>query len=943
MQAYYPGQRCISDTEAELGLGMVLEFDGRRVTIAFAAVEESRTYVADNAPLTRLRFLPGDKIESGDGWWLTVEQVEEDGPLLIYHGLREDGSRDVLPEQRLSERVQFNQPRERLLAGQIEHNRWFNARSEAQLLYHQLKASPLHGLTGVRGDLLPHQLYVAQQISERESPRVLLADEVGLGKTIEAGMVMHRMLLNDRIKRVLVVVPEALQHQWLVEMLRRFNLAFSLFDSERLEAMQEQQAPVSLEEALFDSSFELEPPSNPFSDQQLVLCSMDFLCDAETGDLALDAGWDMLVVDEAHHLAWSENAPSEAYRMVERLAVETPAVLLLTATPEQLGNDSHFARLRLLDPDRYPSLEQFQRDQKNYQQVADAAAPLLEDTPLTTTQQQLLAPWLDDDGQALAADPALDANGRRALISTLVDRTGTGRVLMRNTRAAVEGFAPRVLHQHPLAAAETTEADSWWRSDPRVRWLIDTLRTNYPRRYLLICGSAETALDIAEALRVLAGIVPAVFHEGMSILDCDRAAAHFADPEAGAPVLVCSEIGSEGRNFQFVSDLILFDLPQAPGLLEQRIGRLDRIGQRDTVNIHVPYLPGSEEEVLCQWYHRGLDAFQQTCTVGEAALSELGDALAQSLANSEDAAALEALIARTAERAQQLRSDLESGRDRLLEMNSFDEDRALALRAEIEEQEAKTPWDFFERAADCFGLEIEQLSAEHHSVQIGARSELPSFPGLGNDGIISVTCERETAMSREDVAFMSWEHPLVLGAMEMLIDGDQGKVSVGALKAQPFKAGEILIESIFSVHCQGAQRLGYRRYMGHTLQRFLHTSSGLDIASKVPQTWVASRAETVKKGVARQLIESQQASLVERINAVEAEAAERLPALRAAAQQRMRDELGAEVSRLKALKASNPAIRDDEITHATERMTALEECLGGMQLRFDALRVIFCY
>ncbi|MGB0866219.1 MAG: RNA polymerase-associated protein RapA, partial [Granulosicoccaceae bacterium] len=759
MQAYFPGQRCISDTEAELGLGMVLEFDGRRVTIAFAAVEESRTYVADNAPLTRLRFLPGDKIQSGEGWWLTVEKVEEDGPLLIYYGHREDGSADILPEQRLSERVQFNQPRERLLAGQIEHNRWFNARAEAQHEYHRLKSSPLHGLTGVRGELLPHQLYVAQTVSNRESPRVLLADEVGLGKTIEAGMIMHRLLLNDRIKRVLVVVPEALQHQWLVEMLRRFNLTFSLFDAERLEAMREPEEHLSLEEALMDPNFSLDPPANPFSEQQLVLCGMDFLCDAETSDLALDAGWDMLIVDEAHHLAWSAEQASEQYQVVERLAAETASVLLLTATPEQLGNDSHFARLRLLDPDRYASLEQFQSDQANYQQVAESAAPLLHDAPLSTEQQKALAQWLDEEHQSLVSQANLNADERRRLISTLVDRTGTGRVLMRNTRAAVQGFAPRVLHTHPLEPVSGESADSWWRTDPRVKWLIDTLRSNYPRRYLLICSSTDTALDLAEALRVLAGIVPAVFHEGMSILDCDRAAAHFADPESGAPVLICSEIGSEGRNFQFVSDLILFDLPTAPGLLEQRIGRLDRIGQRNTVNIHVPSVAGSAEQRLCQWYHRGLDAFEQTCTVGEAVLEEFGDDLQLLMRENPDDSALESLIEKTAARATQLRAELETGRDKLLELNSYDETAANALRDQIVEREETTPWSFFERAADCFGLEIEQLSSSHYSVQVGSRSEQASFPGLGNDTIISVTCDRETALAREDVAFMSWEHP----------------------------------------------------------------------------------------------------------------------------------------------------------------------------------------
>ena len=86
------------------------------------------------------------------------------------------------------------------------------------------------------------------------------------------------------------------------------------------------------------------------------------------------------------------------------------------------------------------------------------------------------------------------------------------------------------------------------------------------------------------------GIRATLFHEGMSLIERDRAAAWFADPEEGAQVLICSEIGSEGRNFQFAHHLVLFDLPSNPDLLEQRIGRLDRIGQNAVIKIHVPYV-----------------------------------------------------------------------------------------------------------------------------------------------------------------------------------------------------------------------------------------------------------------------------------------------------------------------------------------------------------------
>ena len=101
----------------------------------------------------------------------------------------------------------------------------------------------------------------------------------------------------------------------------------------------------------------------------------------------------------------------------------------------------------------------------------------------------------------------------------------------------------------------------------------------------------------------------ALFHEDLTLLQRDRNAAFFAE-EDGARILVCSEIGSEGRNFQFARHLVLYDLPEDVDLLEQRIGRLDRIGQKGTIQVHVPYLPGTDEEIRMRWLEEGLDAFR---------------------------------------------------------------------------------------------------------------------------------------------------------------------------------------------------------------------------------------------------------------------------------------------------------------------------------------------
>lgn len=119
-----------------------------------------------------------------------------------------------------------------------------------------------------------------------------------------------------------------------------------------------------------------------------------------------------------------------------------------------------------------------------------------------------------------------------------------------------------------------------WNFDPRVEWLMGYLTSHRSQKVLVICAKAATALQLEQVLREREGIRAAVFHEGMSIIERDRAAARFAEEDTGAQVLLCSEIGSEGRNFQFASHMVMFDLPFNPDLLEQRIGRLDRIGGR---------------------------------------------------------------------------------------------------------------------------------------------------------------------------------------------------------------------------------------------------------------------------------------------------------------------------------------------------------------------------
>lgn len=521
------GQRWISDTESDLGLGTVVAMDARTVTLMFAASEENRVYARNDAPVTRVTFNVGDVIDCQEGWSLKVEEVLEDEGLYTYFGTREDTQETaiVLREIFLSNHIRFNKPQDKLYAGQIDRMDNFVLRYRALQNQFEQHKSPMRGLCGMRAGLIPHQLYIAHEVGRRHAPRVLLADEVGLGKTIEAGMIIHQQVLSGRAERILIVVPETLQHQWLVEMMRRFNLHFSIFDEERcIEAFAEAE--------------------NPFDTQQYVLCSLDFLRKSRKRfEQALEGEWDLLVVDEAHHLEWSQDKPSREYQVVEGLAERTAGVLLLTATPEQLGRESHFARLRLLDPDRFYDYDAFVEEEEQYAPVADAITSLFSGEKLPDEAKNQITELLSEqDVEPLFriiesdSDEEAKASARQELIDNLMDRHGTGRVLFRNTRAAIKGFPKRNVHLMPMDIPQqyttsmrvsgmiggkmTPEAravknlypeeifqefegedSSWWQFDSRVNWLLEKVKEKRSDKVLVIASRASTALQLEQALR----------------------------------------------------------------------------------------------------------------------------------------------------------------------------------------------------------------------------------------------------------------------------------------------------------------------------------------------------------------------------------------------------------------------------------------------------------
>ncbi|WP_370256186.1 RNA polymerase-associated protein RapA [Marisediminitalea sp.] len=932
---YAIGQRWLSNTETDLGLGAIIRVDFRSIEVLYPATGESRIYTKDNAPLTRLVFTPGETVKSQEGWSMCVDTVSEQQGVLIYQGLREDTKQSVtLAEPNLDHHIRLNQPEKRLFNYQFDHPNWFDVREASLSSQHQHAQSDTIGMVGARIELIPHQLHIASEVGRRHAPRVLLADEVGLGKTIEAALIIHQQIQTGRAGRVLIIVPDTLIHQWLVEMLRRVNLAFAIYDESRCVALEES-----------------EEGSNPFDNDQLILCGLNWLTQHPKRQQQIQqTSWDLMVVDEAHHLAWSADAPSEEYQLVEQLAQATPGVLLLTATPDQLGHESHFARLRLLDPARFYDYATFLEEESQYAALADAVAPLIDGEPLTDDAYKAL--------QALAPeivsqfDDVNDTASRDALLHQLIDCHGTGRLLFRNRRAAIEGFPARQLHSYALPRPNCYPVDAidslssalfperqpglteqWLNEDPRVSWLLEFLPTVKPAKVLLICASAATAQQLAETIRVKTGIRQAVFHEGMSIVDRDKAAHYFADPEDGAQILLCSEIGSEGRNFQFAHHLVLFDLPLTPDLLEQRIGRLDRIGQTQDVQIHVPVIEHSAQAVLLKWYHEGLNAFEQTCPTGGKVYEDVEEMLITACLMPDDSALIDTLVSQSHTLNNELKAKLDAGRDKLLELNAAGVGRVDSLLEQIiaRDSAADLP-KLAGRLFDSIGIAQEEKGQDCFILR-PTESMIGHLPGLDPEGM-TVTYRRRTATTLENVHFLTWDHPLIHNAIELVLTDVHGKSSVGFIAEKEQPKGAYFVETLFVLSGKAPAKLQLERFLPPTPIRLC-----LDVKGQHTELLNQSLRPVGRK-IAQQLIQALTPQLQQQLERARDQAHQHANHILQDALQRMQQSLGSEAQRLKDLQKQNPAIRDSEIAFIEQQIAALTDVLQNCDVQLDAVRIL---
>jgi ATP-dependent helicase HepA len=637
---------------------------------------------------------------------------------------------------------------------------------------------------------------------------------------------------------------------------------------------------------------------NPFCIANDIICSIDFLIKqpALIEDL-LKTNWDMVIIDEAHHLVCEDGFTSHEYLLANAVIQRSKGVLLLTGTPLQFHPESQFNRLKMLDPVRFADYNSFIKDQDAYRKLVNELNKLptepgqqmsWDDLNECVPKKSMIRPWLEQESaKSMPADE---------WIRRIVDAVGTGSVVFRNTRKGVGGFPKRVLDEIPLepnknyrdmvnVAAENdldmstdiqengllcTSYSDAWALDERYVWLKQFLKEHANDKVLLICESIQVVQALETLLNEYMGEGAfSMFHENMTIMARDKAAANFSK-ENGANLLIASEIGSEGRNFQFAHHLILFDLPLDAALVEQRIGRLDRIGQTENIIIHVPYVKGSGQEVMFRWYHNGLNAFGTPMMSGGELFLKYTDELIAALADPQTLLQnfVDTVIPQVKKDCDTMRKNIEKGRDRLLEFNSRNPVKAKEITDEILKVDADQNLQtlVFSSLMER-GLEIEKSKTKGcYVISMGTQVESGSIPGMpesvgmagaggggrvtqavgnfeessgGGDedarfcdtSSLTVTFDRNVAMVHDEVDFVSLEHPLSQGVIDFETTLDNGAVSCNIWPDSGMRG--LLMQYNFAVDFSISEEWGVADLAGPHYISALVNPMGEDMSAKL--------------------------------------------------------------------------------------------------------------
>ena len=845
------------------GLGIVEDLDATRITVDFDSGRQ-HTFKRTAGELSRAVWPIGALVMvRHKGLVGKVLDVMSGGELYQYKvQLSISGDTVTVAEAGVSDYDQgqdtlWIDPLTGLVEQRFEHPQLFYARTVAHYLACSRQALVSSGATA-RIDSLPHQIFVGQRVVTAPRPRFLLADEVGLGKTIEAGLVIQELRARGALRRVLAIVPANLTYQWCTELEQKFNERFTVYDTSVLRALRNQ-----------------DPRSNPWLLRDNIILSHGFIEHNERlWSELLNLPWDMVVVDEAHHARRRQTSGdrrevTKLYRFVSRLSERTRGLLLLTATPMQLQTFELFSLVELLDCGLFQSFEHFERQRQVNRSINDLIKALdacdqaggahSPDLP------ERLRAQLPKDHHALVSQLATSAAARQRLTQLLSERHLLSEVMIRNRKRVIGRFTKR----HPsiipveLSPEERTLYDavtayvrgSYSQLDQRRRGVVGFLLVAYQRRLTSCTYAFRVTLerrlqklqatmaqlealpgwsddeDLDEILRrtdqVAFGTDPAAiaierhgleelrrltaavetdtkfvafsrfleelfrrnpteqvliftqfydtlhylqgqlrsrwrvgaFHGSLSLKEKDHAITQFRN--GVTQILISTEAGGEGRNLQFCAVLVNYDLPWNPMKVEQRIGRVDRIGQkRDVLICNFAQQGTVEDRVLDMLSHR-IHIFEETVGGLDPILGELESDIQKIVLETP----LDQLDAALERRAAQLEHDTDRARqledaqrDFVVDLRSFNQQAQVVFDKDEQRRILAAIQTWSRLILKQVGAQVESQPDGSLSVKLGKASGgiLPEV----RQRFFEITFDYQQAMESQGFEYGSFGHPL---------------------------------------------------------------------------------------------------------------------------------------------------------------------------------------
>ncbi len=785
------------------------------------------------------------------------------------------------------------EPEQALLTGEFSSAELYGLRVQALYLQHAYRYDTLAGLSNARIEPAFHQVMVALQVLSKSRPRMILADEVGLGKTIEAGLIVKELRARRAIDRVLIIVPASLQWQWQQELRSKFNEDFEVLDGPALKSLARRGG-------------------NPWRTHGNVICSLSLARREDHAEQIAEAGWDIVIFDEAHRVRRSLHGKrvtsTLGYQLADELKEGVDGMLLLTATPMQLHPYELYSLIELVEPGLCESFEEYEKDRQSLPHLAEIAKDIQQwdalDTHRRASLKRFFRPYDLDLLTTDARDSALEALDRQHPFA---------RTLIRNRKSDVGGFTQRhpelvvveldpeemelyeevssyLREQYNLAQAKKQKAigflmvtylkmlssssnavrsalqrrmakltqklsgeaidnseideqfEPW--SDPRelssamersehriastevgkIEAEISVLRDLVKRlgnvrdskasqllrtlhrdmllgeKVIIFTQFLETQ-SFLEKMLTFHGFRVEVFNGSLSQERKDQAVIRFRER---SQILVATEAGGEGRNFQFAHVMFNYDLPWNPMKIEQRIGRLDRIGQKQDIQIYNFACKGTIEERILDVLNTRIRLFEESVGSLDPILGDLEDDLKR-LAFDEGGDShrrlkdLESDLERRVREARELEKEkrhlaLDPAIFRQDEANRLVERRTMAGPSELQ--------SYVGAALRYFGGRVTEHS--DGGVGIYLSQQLQRWLGVKKSSYRGVFDYRE-ALVREDLEFFALGQSLI----DSIVDLPMGSRPAVACQRRAVGVwGGPHIEIFYAIEADGPVRFG---------------------------------------------------------------------------------------------------------------------------------------